>query len=63
MAVAIVSTSKKNVIGLDGTVSPSGNDKEVGLVLEITRTSDGSKARTGTIGVVVPAKPKNKDKG
>ncbi|NHW36108.1 hypothetical protein GQF04_16115 [Paenibacillus aceris] len=54
--VAIKNSDHPAVIGLDGTITPSTADSEVQLVLEVTRTSDGTKADTASLPVVVPAK-------
>ncbi|CAK4851133.1 unnamed protein product [Aphanomyces euteiches] len=54
--VAIKSSSNTAVIGLNGTITPPSSATTVTLVLEVTRTLDNSKASTGNIAVVVPAK-------
>ncbi|WP_171687163.1 NPCBM/NEW2 domain-containing protein [Paenibacillus planticolens] len=54
--VAIKSSDKPTVIGVDGRIVPPVNPATVTLVLEITRTFDNSKASTAALQVVVPAK-------
>jgi hypothetical protein len=54
--VAIKSSDKPEVIALDGTITPPDTEETVALVLEVTRTSDNTKADTDSINVVVPAK-------
>ena len=54
--VAIKSSDKLEVIALDGTIVPPADETTVALVLEVTRTSDSTKANTVSINVVVPAK-------
>ncbi|NOU99818.1 S-layer homology domain-containing protein [Paenibacillus planticolens] len=56
--VAVQSSSNIAVIALNGTVYPPAEETTVNLVLEVTRTSDGTKANTVSIPVVVPAKSK-----
>jgi uncharacterized cupredoxin-like copper-binding protein len=55
--IAIKSSDKPNVIALDGTITYPSVETTVALVLEVTKTSDGSKAVTESLDVVVPAKP------
>ncbi|WP_216624831.1 carbohydrate-binding domain-containing protein [Paenibacillus foliorum] len=55
--VAIKTSSNTGVIALDGTIVPTTADTTVNLVLEVTRTSDNSKASTISIAVTVPATP------
>ncbi|WP_187273995.1 S-layer homology domain-containing protein [Paenibacillus sp. N3.4] len=54
--VAIKNSSNTGVIALNGTIVPPTAQTTVNLVLEVTRTSDNSKASAGSIAVVVPAK-------
>ncbi|MCR8636500.1 S-layer homology domain-containing protein [Paenibacillus sp. N5-1-1-5] len=54
--VAIKTSSNTGVIALNGTIVPPTAATTVNLVLEVTRTSDSSKASTASIAVVVPAK-------
>ncbi|MGG1551960.1 S-layer homology domain-containing protein [Paenibacillus ferrarius] len=54
--VAIKSSSDTGVIALNGTIVPPTSATVVNLVLEVTRTSDGSKASTSSLSVTVPAK-------
>ena len=54
--VAIKSSDELEVIALDGTIVPPADETTVALVLEVTRTSDSTKANTVSINVVVPAK-------
>ncbi|TXK84605.1 S-layer homology domain-containing protein [Paenibacillus sp. N3.4] len=53
--VAIKTSSDTSVVALNGTIVPPTAQTTVNLVLEVTRTSDNSKASTGSIAVVVPA--------
>ncbi|NOU95658.1 hypothetical protein GC093_20850, partial [Paenibacillus sp. LMG 31456] len=53
--VAIMTSSDTGVIALDGTIALPKEATTVNLVLEVTRTSDNSKASTASIAVVVPA--------
>ncbi|MBM7565792.1 S-layer homology domain-containing protein [Paenibacillus sacheonensis] len=54
--VAIKSSSDPSVIGTDGSVTPPSAEATIQLVLEVTRTSDGTKAVTGMLAVTVPEK-------
>ncbi|MCL6457218.1 MAG: S-layer homology domain-containing protein, partial [Gorillibacterium sp.] len=54
--ITIKSSSNPTVISLNGMISPPAEETSVDIVLEVTRTSDGSKAQTGTINVLVPAR-------
>ncbi|TXK84410.1 glycosyl hydrolase family 95 catalytic domain-containing protein [Paenibacillus sp. N3.4] len=54
--IAIKRSDNTAVIQTDGTIIPSSVDTTVNLVLEVMRTSDGTKAETVNIPVVVPAK-------
>ncbi|WP_171686515.1 Ig-like domain-containing protein [Paenibacillus planticolens] len=54
--ITIKSSDNASVIQVDGTVIPQSADTTVNLVLEVTRTSDGTKAATGSLPVIVPAK-------
>ncbi|TFE24703.1 glycoside hydrolase domain-containing protein [Cohnella luojiensis] len=54
--VRIASSDDPKVIGLDGKVKPPKEATAVKLVLEVTRTSDGTKALTQAITIIVPAK-------
>ncbi|TXK80327.1 cohesin domain-containing protein [Paenibacillus sp. N3.4] len=54
--LAIKSSSNTTVIATDGTIVPPIIETTVDLVLEVTRTSDGTKASSSSISVVVPAK-------
>ncbi|MCR8636501.1 S-layer homology domain-containing protein [Paenibacillus radicis (ex Xue et al. 2023)] len=54
--IAIKTSSNTSVIAPNGTIVPPTVQTTVNLVLEVTRTSDGSKASTAGIAVVVPAK-------
>ncbi|MFF2446654.1 FIMAH domain-containing protein [Neobacillus sp. NPDC058068] len=53
-SIAIKSTDKPNVVRMDGTIVPQAALSTVTLILEVTRTSDGVKADTGSIQVVIP---------
>ncbi|OCT13389.1 hypothetical protein A8709_17400 [Paenibacillus pectinilyticus] len=44
------------VIQLDGTINPPSDETTVNLILEVTRTSDNTKAVTNSLPVIVPAK-------
>ncbi|TXK84406.1 NPCBM/NEW2 domain-containing protein [Paenibacillus sp. N3.4] len=55
--VTIKSSDRPEVIQTNGTINPPSADTTVSLVLEVTRTSDGSKAITGSIPVLVPGVP------
>ncbi|MEG6567997.1 S-layer homology domain-containing protein [Thermoanaerobacterium saccharolyticum] len=55
-SIAIKSSDNPTVIGTDGIINPPSTDMIVHLVLEVTRISDGSKATTTSIAVVVPGK-------
>jgi len=55
-SIAIKSVTPANVIGLDGAIVQPDTDTKVTLVLEITRTVDGTTAETAPLGVTVPAK-------
>ncbi|NOU95659.1 hypothetical protein GC093_20855 [Paenibacillus sp. LMG 31456] len=59
--VAIKSSSNTGVIALDGTIVPPTIDTTVNLELEVTRTSDSSKASTASIAVTVVAKTLESD--
>jgi hypothetical protein len=50
----IASSSHPGVIGLDGSVTPASRRTRVTVELEVTRTGDGSAARTRPITVWVP---------
>ncbi|MBW7461082.1 S-layer protein, partial [Paenibacillus sepulcri] len=54
--IAIKSSDKPDVIGVNGQITPQAADTEVTLVLTVTRTSDGSMADTAELKVTVPAK-------
>jgi hypothetical protein len=54
--VAVKSSDATSVIQTDGTIIPPSVETTVHLVLEVTRTSDNTKAFTGSVPVVVPAK-------
>ncbi|CAK4851134.1 unnamed protein product, partial [Aphanomyces euteiches] len=54
--VAIKSSSNTAVIGLNGLIIPPSSTTTVTLVLEVTSTTDNTKASTGSISVIVPAK-------
>ncbi|WP_171687168.1 glycosyl hydrolase family 95 catalytic domain-containing protein [Paenibacillus planticolens] len=54
--LAIKSSDRPDVIQTDGTLIPPSAETTVHLVLEVTRTSDGLKAVTASIAVVVPAR-------
>ncbi|MFE6073647.1 S-layer homology domain-containing protein [Paenibacillus sp. NPDC057886] len=54
-AVEIASSSVPSVIQIDGTIIPPSKETSVTLELEITRTSDDSKAMTIPLTVKVPA--------
>ncbi|NOV01022.1 S-layer homology domain-containing protein [Paenibacillus planticolens] len=54
--VAIKISSNTDVIALNGTIVPPSAETTVNIVLEITRTSDNTKASTTGIAVVVPEK-------
>jgi len=53
----IKSSSNTDVIALNGTVVPPFKSTTVDLVYEITKTTNGSKADTAAISVVVPQSP------
>jgi len=55
-SIAIKSSDNLDVIGTDGVINPPSADTIVHLVLEVTRISDGSKATTTSIAVLVPGK-------
>ncbi|MED1780649.1 chitobiase/beta-hexosaminidase C-terminal domain-containing protein [Brevibacillus fortis] len=55
--IAIKSSSDPAVIALDGKITPPNRKTNVDLVLEVTRTSDQSRAVTKALTVQVPAKP------
>jgi len=61
--VAIKSSDNEGVIALNGTIVPPSAATTVNLVLEVTRTSDNTKASTASIAVIVPAKTKVTDIG
>ena len=52
--IAIKSTSNKDVIATDGTITPLDKDTIVTLVFKVTKTSDGSTADTKSLSVTVP---------
>ncbi|NLY42857.1 MAG: hypothetical protein GX066_02575 [Clostridiaceae bacterium] len=54
-SLSIKSSSRTDVIALDGTITPPAVDTAVELILEVTKKSDNSKAVTNPITVVVPA--------
>ncbi|TXK80688.1 Ig-like domain-containing protein [Paenibacillus sp. N3.4] len=54
--IAVKSSNNTSVILTDGTIIPPNVQTTVNLVLEVTRTSDNTKAVTGSLPVVVPAK-------
>ncbi|WP_282936535.1 S-layer homology domain-containing protein [Paenibacillus sp. RC67] len=54
--VAIKTSSDPSIIALDGTIIPPTVQTTVDLVIEVTRTSDNSKASTASIKITVPAK-------
>lgn len=54
--VAIKSSNRPDVIGIDGTIAPSNSETMVQLILEVTRTSDSSTASTAILVVTVPGK-------
>ncbi|GBG07386.1 putative glucose sorbosone dehydrogenase [Paenibacillus agaridevorans] len=54
--VAIKTSSRTDIIALDGKITPPSADTTVTIVLEVTRTSDNSKASTASLTVAVPAK-------
>jgi hypothetical protein len=51
--IGIKSSSNTEVIALDGSIHAPAQQTTVNLVLEVVRTSDNSKASTGSIPVVV----------
>ncbi|MEZ0537359.1 family 43 glycosylhydrolase [Caldicellulosiruptoraceae bacterium PP1] len=55
-SIAIKSSDNPTVIGTDGVINPPSTDTIVHLILEVTRISDGSKATTANIAVLVPGK-------
>lgn len=55
-SIAIKSSDNPAIIGTDGVINPLSTDTIVHLVLEVTRISDGSKATTTSIAVLVPGK-------
>ncbi|MFS0918070.1 chitobiase/beta-hexosaminidase C-terminal domain-containing protein [Brevibacillus sp. 179-C 1.1 NHS] len=55
--IAIKSSSDRDVIALDGQITPPQRQTNVDLILEITRTSDQSTAVTQVLTAQVPAKP------
>jgi len=55
-SIAIQTSDNEAVIALDGKITPPDAATTVALVLEVTRTSDNTKASTTSINVVVPAK-------
>jgi len=58
-----IKTSDNAVIGTDGIITPPSTDTTVSLVLEVTRISDGSKADTISISVVVTKKSAEDQQG
>ncbi|UJF35193.1 family 43 glycosylhydrolase [Paenibacillus hexagrammi] len=56
--VTIKSSSNPAVIQTNGTIIPPDEETTVNLILEITRTADGSTAETGVIPVLVSASAK-----
>jgi endo-alpha-N-acetylgalactosaminidase len=61
-SIAIKTTDQPGVIQTDGTIVPSSVEQTVNLVLEVTRTSDDTKAVTVSLPVVVPAKSEQPNK-
>ncbi|WP_261807712.1 hypothetical protein [Paenibacillus sp. N3.4] len=59
--LVIKSTDNPAVIQTSGTIIPPKTDTTVSLVLEVTKTSDNSKALTASIPVAVPAKSLKQD--
>lgn len=59
--VAVHSTDRPDVIAADGQIFPQDEETTVTLVLEVTKTADGSSALTKSIQVVVPAKSAAED--
>nr|WP_255807388.1 S-layer homology domain-containing protein [Cohnella mopanensis] len=59
--LAIKTSSNTAVIATNGVITPPSAETTVTLVLEITRTSDGTKAVTIGIPVLVPAKTSTGD--
>jgi len=55
-SIAIKSSSNEDVIAINGTIVPPSTQTIVTIVLEVTRSSDGTTASTGPIQVTVPAK-------
>ncbi|NOV04368.1 alginate lyase family protein [Paenibacillus planticolens] len=53
--ITIKSSDRPDIISLDGTIIPPNADTTVTLVLEVTRTSDGTKASTISIPVAITA--------
>ncbi|MEV1170795.1 hypothetical protein [Nonomuraea sp. NPDC049784] len=61
-SLEIASTTRADVVTLDGTVRPSSAKTLVTLVLKVARKSDGSTASTRPLSLWVPKAFKNKDK-
>ncbi|GBF35354.1 hypothetical protein DCCM_4477 [Desulfocucumis palustris] len=53
-AVSIKTSDKPEVIALDGKINPGEKQQTVTIVLTVTRLSDGTKADTAALPVVVP---------
>jgi len=62
-AIAIKTSDNEKVIAKDGSIVPPSSDVTVRLVYEVTKEDGGSKADTGAIAVIVPAKSGSKTGG
>ena len=55
-SIKLTDISDPSLVSTDGTIVPTSEDTVIGLVFEITKLSDGSKAITKYITTTIPAK-------
>ena len=56
--IALKYSSNPEILALDGTITPPGKDRYVGVIFTITCLADGSTADTGSLSIAIPKSSK-----